>query len=420
MESQFKLFYNGQEIQQTDVNLLGEVAGLADDRVLAELFRLPRYDGTTVAKGIIPTTLGPARSTVLDRLVATNGATGKVLVNPFRAVVGSRTLSTADGKKNLRDIRSSIFVNTGASVGTEVSFTAPSASNFRVDLIYAAVAVDVDDSSVSRKVKDPTSGVVSTSSVSVVTKTTVTIAVAQGTQSTTNPTLPTLPTDAAGVYYIPIAYVRLRASYSGTTTFKTADIAVTAPLLSLSPSTGGTSSSVAEGNRSITSVTTAWKTFTNTTYGGPFTAFTGPETGAETLWVCIDDTFANGSYVDTRLFTQRYYVCRVACAAAIGTPQFAHNIDALLNPQVPIISQASNTWFTEMGHTFMYDESVPSGRTVFQVNATNAAGIFSGGNAISLVVDTGGLKVVRTGTTAGVLIVAKIDFSGMFQHCGNA
>ena len=45
---------DGQEFQQGDMQTLSTVAGLADDRTLAEILRLAPYDGTNLYKTVLP------------------------------------------------------------------------------------------------------------------------------------------------------------------------------------------------------------------------------------------------------------------------------------------------------------------------------------------------------------------------------
>lgn len=111
MESKFQLLNNGQEVQTSDINSMSDSAALADDRVLAELLRMPPYDGSTVTKGVIPFT-AETRSDSSDafNVVSGLGVAGVIRVRPFRALVGSRTAEASDPKKNWRDIRSTIHI----------------------------------------------------------------------------------------------------------------------------------------------------------------------------------------------------------------------------------------------------------------------------------------------------------------------
>ena len=234
---------DGQEVQLADVDNIGAVAGLADDRVLAELLRLTPYDGTNVYKAIIPystaqspTTLVPVGAPTSAPIVQPNGASGSVLINPFRAVVGSRNTPSAapspnpavnyqaDTLANWRDIRSGIFVNpVGSSLAYAIALAANSSGNPRFDLIYATVAVDGNGPSVSRRVKNPSTGSIATQSVPAYLTSAVTVNVVQGTAGS-NPALPSLPSDSSGNYCIPLAYVWVPNGFTSTSTVNTKDI----------------------------------------------------------------------------------------------------------------------------------------------------------------------------------------------------
>lgn len=247
MEKKFQVPSNGQAVITDDLNLLGETAALADDRLLADFLRLTPYDGTA-RKAVIP--YGHATSGRAP-LVDVAGATGSVNVYPFRAIIGSRTFAGASVLDNWRDIRSAVVV--GSTLGVlykQVSFAANASGNPRWDLVYAAVAVEADSATVTRKVKDPTSKVIASQSV-VVTKTnTVTIGVTTGTPGA-SPTPPAITADSGGTYYIPLAYVRVPNGFTAASTVDIKDIAVVAPVATLSPVTGASTSRIANSHNKI-------------------------------------------------------------------------------------------------------------------------------------------------------------------------
>lgn len=244
-EKRFKLDYDGQAVIQGDMNLLGESSGLADDRVLAELLRLTPYDGSTVARGIMPYRSGTTA------LVAPNGASGSVVVSPFRAVIGSRTAVATDALANWRDIRSGISVAEGSSSLTQsVSFAANSSGNPRWDLVYSAVTIDANGPTSSRLVKDPGTGVVNAQTVSQYMRTTVSLAVVTGTAAA-SPVWPSAPSDAGSTYYVPIAYVRIPNGFSASSTVATTDVALVAKILHISGATGSIRSAVADSHQTL-------------------------------------------------------------------------------------------------------------------------------------------------------------------------
>lgn len=246
MESKFQLTYNGQQIITDDINLMADVGALADDRVLAELFHLPPYDGTTVSRGIVPAALY-GKGLTWAAQVGPNGATGSVLVQPFRAVIGSRTLASAGGKANWRDIRSAIAVGS-AALGSSVSFGANASGNPRWDLVYAAVSVDANGASVSRKVKSPTTKVITGQSVVTTLATTVSLAVVAGTTAA-SPVWPSAPTDTGSTYYIPLAYVRIPNGFTASSTVAANNIALVANMLGLASAVGNSVSLATVNNQ---------------------------------------------------------------------------------------------------------------------------------------------------------------------------
>jgi hypothetical protein len=257
----FKLDYDGQAVNRDELNTFGSIAGLADDRVFAEILRMTPDDGT-VYRGILPYA-GEVRAANYGVAIP-NGASGSVLVNPFRAVVGSRSLVGSGGLANWRDIRSAICIG-NTSLTQVVSFTANSSGNPRWDLIYAAVAIDANTTPVTRKVKDPTTSVVTEESVSVFAQTTVTLGVNPGTPAST-PTFPAAPSDSGSTYYIPIAYVRVVNGFGGSTTLNSRDIYEVAPALAISRALGAGSLRPADQQNILTG-----------------TAITGSGTSAVTL-----------------------------------------------------------------------------------------------------------------------------------------
>lgn len=312
-EKQFKLDYNGQAVQQQDFASIGEVSGLADDRVFAELLRMVPYDGSTVSKGILPVSdsTNPGLPTVF-----LSGFDGKVKVSPFRAFVGSRTAVGTDTKENLRDIRSAIFV--GASTLHElVSLSANASGNPRWDLVYATVVVDTDGDTTTRKVKSPTTGVITDETVSVSTETTVALGTVVGTPAA-SPSWPTLPSDSGSTYYIPLAYVRVPNGFTASSIVFQNWIAEAAPLVSLSKATGANTVEFADqhytggGSLLTTASIQAWGAS-----GTPPDIFVRPQAkGGETLLIFIDlntPVHVNGTVVDSRDWSGR--VCRWTCAS---------------------------------------------------------------------------------------------------------
>lgn len=325
MENRFQHTINGQSVLQADLNVMGEAASLADDRVFAELFRMQPYDGSTVRKGILPA--GHAGNAYAVNFLVRSNA-GGARVNPFRAFVGTRTAVAGDPKKNWRDIRSAIAVG-ATTLETNVQFSANASGSPRWDLIYAAVAVDASTASVTRKVKNPTTKVVAGQSIVTQLATTVTLDVQQGTPAA-SPSWPALPTDAAGVYYIPIAYVRIANGFNALSNFLMMDLAVVAPTLKFAhgAKVEPADSLYTAGGAALTAARIqAWgNTGVRPDFFLPPTAV-----GGSSLLVALDLRTGNLSHpadsvVDSRDWRGR--VCRWTAMAGSASMQFAWNADA--------------------------------------------------------------------------------------------
>jgi len=295
MEKQQQLAVNGQAVYQADFNTMGESAGLADDRVFAELVRLAPYNGAVV-KGIIPFSNNTITGT-LQQTVSPNSSTGSVLVRPFRAFVGSRTSVSSNPLKNWRDIRSGVFAQSsdGVNLGYKAPITANSSGNPRWDLVYASVVPDAPGDSAPRKIKDPSSQAISSSSQVLNLVCAVTVAVAAGTPGA-SPNLPATPSDGGGAYIIPLAYVRVPNGFGGSSAVQNVDILDAQPTVTGCPPMG-------IAMRPANSLYTAGgSTLTNArvqTWGSAGTrpsSFLPPDmTGGESLIVPLDLTDASQS-----------------------------------------------------------------------------------------------------------------------------
>lgn len=201
MEKQIALSFVGQQVTKDDIDTMGETAALADDRVFAELFALENLQKAVLC-----------RDPSIVRI--TNQATGAIEVAPFRAFIGSRGSEATDPRAFHIDARSGICVGTTTR---ETAFTiAPIApggpdEKYRWDLVYAAITVNATGSATVRKVKSPTSGVVTAESVPPYYRATCTVAVSTGTVAVAaDPVRPTLPADTASTFYVALAYIGRR------------------------------------------------------------------------------------------------------------------------------------------------------------------------------------------------------------------
>ena len=390
MESKLNLTVNGQEVQQSDINLVGKTAALADDRVLAEFVRLPSF-GTSVSKAIYP-------YTDYTKLTATGIAnpgewlvwgTGKITVYPFRAFIGSRTAAGTSGLDNWRDIRSVVFTNS-TSLGTDVTFSANSSGNPRWDLVYCAVTPDTNDTNVNRYVKDPVALTVGTQSIAVTQSVHVSLSVVTGTPSAT-PALPSIPADAAGTYYIPICYVAIQNGFTGTTALTGKNIFCAAPIIGNSSKitgaqvirpasslyTAGTNGSIKQANL------TTWAT-----NGQRPAWYVSPEAiGGDSLFILMDLSDAstanwshtNGSVIDLgyKTWLDRYFHWVILLestttkfASNPASPEGAPSTTTFL-PYAPN-DQGTTKIFSGFGQSFGWDQSLGAS----QPDTTDAGSVF--------------------------------------------
>ncbi len=240
MAHKFRLDFDGQSVVQDDYNDLATEASTGEDHAYAQLFRLLPNNGATVYRGIVP--YGIAAT------IVGNGASGSVLINPFRAIIGSRTEVSDDAVANYQDVRTGLsVVDSGTDLTTVVSLTANVSGNSRWDAIYAAVAVDAVSTPTTRKVKNPGTGVVTDESVSVYSHTSVTIGKVDGTPAG-SPVFPAIPTDAGSVYYILLGYIRVPTGFGAGSTVAASNINDASACLAVSSTNGVANLRPATGN----------------------------------------------------------------------------------------------------------------------------------------------------------------------------
>lgn len=409
MEKKFQLSNNGQQVQQDDINLLGETAGLADDRVLAELFRLSPRSGSTISRGIIPYT---HQTSATSPLVGPNGASGSVIVRPFRAFIGSRTEEVDEARENWRDIRSALLVAEGdTSLTQSLSISANASGNPRWDLVLAAVAVDANSATVTRKVKDPTTKVIASASVVTTKVCTVTLSVVTGTPGAT-PAFPATPSDSGGTYYIPLCYIKVPNGFGASSTVSNYDILLNAPVLSLSSATGAMVLEVANQSYVPTaSLRDFWSGTSRPTAYMPSTLH-----GGTSLLVNLIATLSNGTVLDSRDWRGRlnkFHALSVSSTSEVWT-------EGLQGWFPNCYPHGGADWqsrfFSGMGQTIYDDTSdkrfVAFIRGVDHPDQSDSIdiGIYCD-NA-----DGGKLKVYIAGGSNAVTTFVWLDFSGVFEN----
>lgn len=403
MENIFKLDFNGQQVQKQDFESLGETAGLADDRVLAELLRMAPYDGAA-SKGILP--FGHAESASVATVVP-NGATGSVIVNPFRAFVGSRVTAATSGLRNWRDIRSAVYAGL-TTLGTQISISANASGNPRWDLIYATMSIEVDSASATRKVKNPVTKVITDETVALFKVNTVGVSVAAGVASAT-PTMAPPPVDGAGNYYIPLAWVRVPAGFNATSTVLPSDIAESTAVLSLSSSMGVSSARPAS-RASV--ATTAEQQLWGSSGVRPSLWLPASMRGSESLVIPVDTAVdADGVVLDnSRDWRNRLSKFKIAVAPSGTSPPWEGGSAFSV-----FTYRASQHSVSGFGQTFSQDElgkgfaAFVSGEEVSVLADTAQIGVYCD-------LATGELKLRVVGPVSGALALIWLELTAPFAN----
>ncbi len=417
MENRYQHTLNGQSVLEEDLNLLGETSALADDRVFAELFRMTPYDGSTVRKGVLPS--GHDTSGRMP-LVAGNGATGSVLVNPFRAFIGSRAAVATDAKKNWRDVRSAISIGSTA-LGQQVSFAANSSGNPRWDLVYASITVDGNAASVTRKKKDPTTKVISAASVVTQLATSAALAVQQGTAAA-SPTWPAVPADSGGVYRIPIAYVQIPNGFGASSTVTNGQIAAVAPVVRMNVAGfAGPEPANCHFTSGSSCLTTAKVQAWGSSGTKPPIFLPSGMSGGQQLLIYLDlatgsETHASGAIVDTRDWRNRFVKWSLVVAAPGATVPWLAASAGTIPAGRDHPTSGSRTWTGGIDHTFVL-ANAGANHSIFQISGTELATMDDAATLDINVThnDNGALRVLYTGTPNAAFFLW-LEFSGRLDN----
>ena len=437
MEHNYNLVFDGQAVYQADWNDLGTTAALADDRVLQELLRMPFYNGTTASRGILRYDAFSLGLTPVTAQINPNGATGSVLVKPFRALIGSRTVLATDARKNMQDVRSGLNVADGATVqDTTVSFGANSSGNPRWDAVYAVVSLGAAGPTVTRKVKDPSTAALTSQSVSTYTITSIAVATTAGTAAA-SPVFPAIPSDSGSNYYIILGYVRIPNGFSGTSTVATSDICDQAPVLSMSRALGV--KTLEPANQSYV-LSTAQQQAWGSTGTRPVIYMPPGMTGESSMLVAVDltvPTHTNGQVVDSRDWRGRlcFWQCAIGnggSALPTGGPAWGHSPPTTILPDGSGASGGNNltsngtnsltwgyqTWQCGIGNTMYNNGSAMTVANVPAASAHLAATSLAASGYVALYADptnSGKLTLAINGTPGGAYIF-KLDFSAPFGN----
>lgn len=241
MESKYQVQENGQEVRTSDILSMSTTAARADDRVLFELFRMVPYNvaGPTKYVWTAGTDGWDAGADNSTALVHPDPAGGKVRIRAFRAAVSSTDTST--NLERVRGIRSGHLQPSNVAGWSTQNITLNASGDPRWTLVYAALTPDTDGDTDTVLVQNVSSGIVAATSVVLNKKTTVTLGMVDGTPAA-SPTYPAIPADAAGVYYIPLAYVLVPDGFGTSTVVDPEAIYEVAPVAAINSATGGTTS----------------------------------------------------------------------------------------------------------------------------------------------------------------------------------
>lgn len=223
------IWADGEKVILEDLNALGVQSGSAGDGVFGATKRI--FVEQTNAKGYVePWADGP--------LVLANGASGTLLVRPFRAfksATGSTTTPGTDtASEDTQTHEQVISAYYGGGSATVPTPPTVASGNVRWDILYAIVT-ETDSDQASRLVT-PAGGVGGVQTIFTRHKAVVTLAWVQGT-AITEGTVPIsgqlgqLPMPAAGTAVIPLAYVRVNKTNTPSTTTYTYDQIANCPRL---------------------------------------------------------------------------------------------------------------------------------------------------------------------------------------------
>lgn len=422
MERQFYHSSNGQEIEESDINLVAEDAALADDRVFAELFRLRPYDSMTmgaVTKGILGYSEGPTLEPF--------GASGSVKINPFRPLVGCPTESSTDTLLNWRNIRSAVFVGDSPNLYTTQSLTANSSGNPRWDLVYCRVDIDTNEANVDRYVATAGPPATETLTSLPVVKTTLnTVGVVSGATSAT-PDLPSLPVDSSTSFFVPLSYILVPDGFSSTTTVLPGWIFEACPVVPISSVTSTNTSRPASAQNTAggavisTSVIEAWPS------GRPEVYMPPSMVGSETLYIALNLQDANPTnwsqgnntvIDDSRDWRNRVFHW-IAQTDSGGSTLFAWDESAAGNIIPHLDSAGANTssgnQANGMGRSFNGDVGDFAG--VCYLTDQNVGGSISSGEWILIGVNMiDGKLYIQTSSNPGVRAFVILTASSQFAN----
>lgn len=349
----------GQEVQKSDIERIAENAAHADDRLLAELLRI-RANPSSPQKAVLP--YGVSGHAAHGALNSTAGvqssgtADGKVRVMPFRAVLGTRDVTGLDAT---RGIRTQLFAP--APSGQLVQIAANASASPRWTLIYAAVTPDDDDIIADRYVKDIGTGVVTQQNLVITKSTKAEVLALDGTPAAT-PAKPGLPSDAAGTYYIALAYIWVPGSFTIVTQIDRKWIHECAPTVPVHASLGAVSCAPANQSHVPGGTVDLRQEPTNARAGAylPSTMVGGEERIILLQLARPDLSHNDGDVVDDSVDWRFRFFQWTATSKAGTTSTSGFASDRSATGVGPVPNATSLMVATGLGQSFTDDSSVPN------------------------------------------------------------
>jgi hypothetical protein len=427
MDRQYQHANDGQEVSQGDVNLLGEVSGLAGDRVHADLVQLRQSSGVGVVgaqKAVMPFHSRAGSSGPFHGILGPSGsADASLRVYPFRAVVGPRTVSTGPSEDRVLDIRSAYHLPPDGSDRTTVTLD-PTVGNNRVDLIYAAVTLATPSATVTRYVK-AAGGTVSAQTVSQYVQSTVALFVEKGTEAA-SPARPSIPSDVPDTtYYVPLAYVWLTHPFTAGSTILDRQIEEVAPVRGQNPgrTAGANAGPIGEAwaagsalkGADPYSVSKRPDVYMAPSMSGLVVRFFGLDQQTD-ITIPASSTRTLDSTIDWR---HRLFKVRVQARDETGT-RVAWEAGAVASPSdaVPTDEDSGSPQTHEtFGQSFQQDFSTLGGLVCFLDNT--AISRMSGSIAVYVDKTTGQLKCETGSPDAGMHFFFWIEATGQFKTGGD-
>jgi hypothetical protein len=203
MSGPLKNWTDGEGIVTPELQRAADAAAAADDLILRALVPPGAAGASTYGKRVLP--LVEETASVNPRqLVYPSGTAGKAKVRPFQLIVGAKDIVAPDvadvilAGARLTEFESTVFGNTSA--------------NNRCDVLYALI--QRSGTTASRKVKDPTTGIVSTQSITIYKDVAISFGIQVGSEGGGAP-VPSLPSDTSTAWYVALAEVRLAHPFVG-------------------------------------------------------------------------------------------------------------------------------------------------------------------------------------------------------------